>query len=84
FQTEAIVRSLDGEPHQVIIALCLGQDIALRRVPASVLDVSHRRALEIQLQKTREQLARVQRTGALAAMSASIAHELNQPMAAIH
>ncbi|MDO6414210.1 ATP-binding protein [Sphingomonas sp. BIUV-7] len=84
FQTEAIVVPMNGEPKQVIVAFGLGPDACLERVPGSILDVSHRRLLETQILRTREELAEVQRTSALAAMSASIAHELNQPMSAIH
>jgi two-component system, LuxR family, sensor kinase FixL len=84
FQSEAIVMTARGEAKQIIVAFGLGPEASLNRVPGSILDVSHRRALERQILRTREELAEVQRTGALAAMSASIAHELNQPMSAIH
>ncbi|WBO21801.1 ATP-binding protein [Sphingomonas abietis] len=83
FQTEAIVMPLNGEARQIIVAFGLGPDASLDRVPGSILDVSHRRALETQILRTREELAESQRTSAVAAMSASIAHELNQPMSAI-
>jgi len=83
FQTEAIVMPLNGEPRQIIVAFGLGPDAMLDRVPGSILDVSHRRALETQILRTREELAESHRTSAIAAMSASIAHELNQPMSAI-
>lgn len=83
FQTEAIVMPLNGEPRQIIVAFGLGPDATLDRVPGSILDVSHRRALETQILRTREELAESQRSSVVAAMSASIAHELNQPMSAI-
>lgn len=84
FQAEAIVMAQRGDPKRVIIAFGLGPEASLDRVPGSILDVSHRRALEVQILKTREELFEVQRSTALAAVSASIAHELNQPMSAIH
>lgn len=83
FQTEAIVMPLNGEPRQIIVAFGLGPEASLDRVPGSFLDVSHRRALETQILRTREELAESHRTSAVSAMSASIAHELNQPMSAI-
>lgn len=83
FQSEAIVLPAIGLPKQVIIAFGLGPDASLDRVPGSILDVSHRRELEAQIRRTCEELAEAQRRGALAAMSAAIAHELNQPMSAI-
>ncbi len=84
FQAETVVVPQVGEPRRVIIAFGLGPDACLDRVPGSVLDVTERRGLEAQVAQTREEIARVERTSALAAMSASIAHELNQPMSAIH
>lgn len=83
FQSEAIVMPTNGVPKQVIVAFSLGPEASLDQVPGSILDVSQRRALEVQILRTREELAEVQRSGALAAMSAAIAHELNQPMSAI-
>ena len=83
FQTEAIVMPLNGEPRQIIVAFGLGAEATLDRVPGSILDVSHRRALETQILRTREELAEAQRSSLVSAMSASIAHELNQPMSAI-
>lgn len=83
FQTEAIVMPLNSEPRQVIVAFGLGPEASLNRVPGSILDVSHRRALETQILRTREELAESQRASAVAALSASIAHELNQPMSAV-
>ncbi|WP_206245122.1 sensor histidine kinase [Novosphingobium terrae] len=84
FHTEAVVIPRDGAPRQITISFGLGPQASLDRVPGSILDISRSKALEGQIQHAREELAEVQRTGALAAMSASIAHELNQPMAVIH
>lgn len=83
FENETVVCSLTGEPRHVLAAFSLGPEASLHCVPGILLDISHRRGLEQQVLRTKEELAQVQRTGALAAMSASIAHELNQPMAAI-
>ncbi|WDF72556.1 PAS domain-containing sensor histidine kinase [Novosphingobium sp. KACC 22771] len=84
FQSEATVIPTNGVPKEVIVAFSLGPEASLDRVPGSILDVSQSKALEEQILRTREELADVQRTGALAAMSATIAHELNQPMTVIH
>lgn len=83
FQAETVVVSRGGEPRQIIVAFGLGAEACLDKVPGSILDVTGRKALEAQIGRARADLADAQRTGALAAMSASIAHELHQPMSAI-
>jgi signal transduction histidine kinase len=83
FQAETSVVSRSGEPREIIVAFGLGPDACLDRVPGSILDVTGRKALEVQIARARADLADAQRSGALAAMSASIAHELHQPMSAI-
>jgi two-component system, LuxR family, sensor kinase FixL len=83
FQAETSVVSCGVEPRQIIVAFGLGPDACLDRVPGSILDVTDRKALEAQIARARTDLAEAQRSSALAAMSASIAHELHQPMSAI-
>ena len=83
FQAETALRTAAGERIDVIVAFRLGVDATLSRVPASVLDITDRKRLEGQVRETREQLAQVQRASAVAALSASIAHELNQPLSAL-
>jgi PAS domain S-box-containing protein len=46
-------------------------------------DLSEFKAIEIVAQKSRDELAHVSRVGMLGEISASIAHEVNQPLAAI-
>jgi len=52
-------------------------------VLATVLDISARKAAEEQARKSREQIDRFTRISLLGEMTASIAHELNQPLSAI-
>ena len=52
-------------------------------VLASVADISERLALEHETAMQREQLAHLSRVGMLGELSGSMAHELNQPLAAI-
>jgi signal transduction histidine kinase len=84
FQAETTVTPLGGGSRDIIVAFGLGAEADLARVPGSILDISGRKALEAQVVRSREELAHAQRHTALAAMSASIAHELNQPMSAVH
>jgi PAS domain S-box-containing protein len=50
---------------------------------AAVQDVTQRRLAEEALAKTRSELARVARVSSLGALTASIAHEVNQPLSGI-
>jgi PAS domain S-box-containing protein len=83
FQAETVVLTRSGEPREIIVTFGLAPDVSLDRVPGSILDVTGRKALEAQIARARTDLAEAQRSGALAAMSASIAHELHQPLSAI-
>lgn len=49
----------------------------------SMVDISERRRAEEQLQMMQAELARVQRSTIMGEITASIAHEINQPLAAI-
>ena len=52
-------------------------------VLASIIDITMRREMETQTAQQRDQLAHLSRVAMLGEMSGSIAHELNQPLAAI-
>jgi len=50
---------------------------------ASVADLSERKRAEEEARRRREEISRLQRVGLLAEMTASIAHEINQPLSGI-
>jgi PAS domain S-box-containing protein len=52
-------------------------------VLASVVDISHRRRLELATARQRDELAHLSRVAMLGELSGSLAHELNQPLTAI-
>jgi PAS domain S-box-containing protein len=52
-------------------------------VLATVVDISFRRAVEEEMRRRREQIELLSRISLLGEMTASIAHELNQPLSAI-
>jgi signal transduction histidine kinase len=83
FQTETQVLAADGTPIDVIVAFSLAPGTCLEHVPGSILDIRQRKRLETTVERTRIELERVQRTAAIGAMSASIAHEINQPISAV-
>ncbi|WP_294330501.1 PAS domain-containing sensor histidine kinase [uncultured Sphingomonas sp.] len=83
FQAETQVIAADGTPIDILVAFGLGPDACLAHVPGSILDIRQRKRLEGTIERTRIELERVQRTAAIGAMSASIAHEINQPISAV-
>ena len=56
---------------------------SLRGVPTIIEDITERKRAEDALQETREALLRVSRLSTMGELSASIAHEVNQPLSAI-
>jgi len=83
FQAETQVIAANGEAIDIIIAFSLSPDRCLWSVPGSILDIRQRKRLESMIEGTRKELDKVQRSAAVGAMSASIAHEINQPLSAI-
>lgn len=83
FQAESRLVAADGTSIDVIVAFSFAPGTSLDRVPGSILDIRQHKRLQATVERTRIELERVQRTVAIGAMSASIAHEINQPIAAI-
>ena len=62
----------------------LGEDGAFLGIRASNRDITDRKDVELQTQQLREELAHVSRATTAGQLAASLAHELNQPLTAIH
>ncbi len=74
----------DGRGLTILFGLNLPEDPqALDRVVASVVDVTQREEMQEALAAAQGELARASRVATVGALSASIAHELNQPLAAL-
>lgn len=52
-------------------------------VLTAVVDITERKRIELELQRNREELAHVARVSTVGELTASVAHELNQPLGAI-
>src|SRR6185369_8669040 len=79
---ELVARRKDGSEFPVEIAL---HDIQVEEgtfVLAAITDLTERRRAELEIQRQRWELAHVSRVSLLGELSASIAHELNQPLTA--
>jgi PAS domain S-box-containing protein len=84
FQSEATVRGRHGNLINIIITLNFPPNgEGLDRVQGSVIDVTERRAMNEALERTRRELEQASRSATVGEISASIAHEVNQPLAAV-
>ncbi|MEZ0214121.1 MAG: sensor histidine kinase [Xanthobacteraceae bacterium] len=83
YESEATIRTLRGDLLRVIVAFNFPVDGSLDRVQASVLNITERLRVQDALERTRAELDRALRAATIGEVSASIAHEINQPLAAI-
>jgi PAS domain S-box-containing protein len=75
---------LDGQPLDVIFTVSLSQEARKRGVMLiGVIDISAQKAAEATLAKVQSEFAHAARVSMLGELTASIAHEVNQPLAAI-
>jgi two-component system sensor kinase FixL len=82
-RTDILALRKDGTQFPVRASIAMPESGGKITPTVFLRDVSEFRLVEATLQKSREELAHVNRTGMLGEISASIAHELNQPLAAI-
>jgi len=78
FEKEYLLK--DGTRVPVLVAAALITPI---QAVAFVIDLRERKAAEEALLRAREELARVARVSTVGELAASIAHEINQPLAAV-
>ena len=85
FEIEARVRSLDGEYRWFLIRSLpqLFEDGRIARWYGIHIDIEELHRAQQSLQVAQENISRLSRTLSMAEMGASIAHELNQPLAAL-
>lgn len=84
FEGQTRIKGVDGNERVCIIALVFPSDAAgWRRVVGMLADVTERERTQKLLLEAQAELARASRVAAVGALSASIAHELSQPLSAV-
>lgn len=84
FEGRGTILDLNGRSRTILIGLTFPDEASgFRRVIVNIVDVTQREQTEELLIAARAELARASRAAAVGALSASIAHELNQPLAAM-
>ncbi len=84
FASETVVQSLQGHRLAVLLTMTFPpQPAQLDSVLVSIMDITERKRAEEALRRAQAELAHVTRVTTLGELAASIAHEINQPLAAI-
>jgi len=84
FEAESTMQALDGRRLDVVYTVAMPKgEPRLGQVLVSIMDLTARHEADYALQKAQTELAHVARVATLGELTASIAHEVNQPLAAI-
>jgi PAS domain S-box-containing protein len=84
FQSEAVLQTLKGDNLTVLFEIRFPPEPAtFDSVLVSVMDVTERKRAEEELHQAQSDLAHVTRVTTLGGLTASIAHEVNQPLTGI-
>jgi len=84
FSEETRITLADGTPVDVLFVISFAQDRVDRGFNVvGLVDITGRKIAEQELQQAREELSHAARVSMLGELTASIAHEVNQPLAAI-
>jgi signal transduction histidine kinase len=84
FEDNAEVFNENGEPRLVLLGISFPKDpSAFNRVIVSMVDVTQREEARKALADAQAELSRASKAATVGALSASLAHELNQPLGAI-
>jgi len=84
FESDTEVQTLDGEKRFVLLKMFVNPVPAnWSSVYVSITDITDRKQAEEESRKHRDELAHVSRISTMGEMATGLAHELNQPLAAI-
>jgi signal transduction histidine kinase len=84
YATECRLRKLNGETFDALFTACFAPEaVANGKLLIGVIDVSERVQAQAMLRQVQAEFAHAARVSMLGELTASIAHEVNQPLAAI-
>jgi len=84
FESQTALQTLKGDRISVVFTITFPAEPAkLNSVLVSIMDITEQKRAEEELHKAQAELAHVTRVTTLGEMTASIAHEINQPLAAV-
>ncbi|EPE94749.1 sensor histidine kinase [Rhizobium grahamii] len=84
FEERVEIRTHDGEDKLVLLSIVFPEDpAAFNRVVVSMVDITQREMALKALAEAQAELTKASKAAMVGAMSASLAHELNQPLGAI-
>jgi two-component system sensor kinase FixL len=84
FEAEAVLQSLKGERLEVLLTITFpAEPAAMDSVLVSMVDITERKRSQHALDRAQAELAHVNRVSTLGELAASIAHEVNQPIAGV-
>ena len=84
FESETVMQTLAGDKLVVLVTITFPPPPAmLESVQVTITDITERRRAEEALRHAQAELAHITRVTTLGEMTASIAHEINQPLAAV-
>lgn len=84
FESQTPLQTLKGDRLSVLLTIAFPDEPAkLNSVLVSIMDITERKRAEEALQKAEAQLAHVTRVTTMGELASSIAHEVNQPLAAV-
>ncbi|MBB4291511.1 PAS domain S-box-containing protein [Rhizobium leguminosarum] len=84
FENETVLCTLDGDPVEVLISASFPRkDGFCNTLTLGTVDISYRNAQDRRLSQLEAELAHSSRVSTLGQLTASIAHEVNQPLGAV-
>ena len=84
FEGKGKVTTATGEIRQVLLSISFPEDPAsFSRVMVGMVDITQRELTQMALAQAQAELTRASKAATVGALSASLAHELNQPLGAI-
>ncbi|RZK04013.1 MAG: hypothetical protein EOO76_00430 [Novosphingobium sp.] len=81
---ESVIQRCDGEPLDCFVTAALPKETGdFREIIVSVIEITGYKRDQARLAEARDEIARAQRIATVGALTASIAHEINSPLAAV-